>query len=73
MPPSYGPSTSYSASNEALAEIRDTKRLFHLRLRPRNMDGSLDLRAKVNKGFTKYDNISDYYSPQSPSLNISKT
>ena len=49
------------------------KRLFHLRQRPRNKDGSLDLRAKANRGFTQYDDISDYYAPQSPSLNISKT
>ena len=73
MPPSHGPSTSHSASEEALAEIRDASRLMYLRLRPRNLDGGLDLRAKANKGFTRYDDITAYYHPQSPSVNISKT
>ena len=64
MPPSYGPSTSHSNADVVLDEIRDVRRLKHLRLRPRNLDGTLDLRCKVNKGFKKDEEVSDYFSPK---------
>ena len=35
-----------------LVEIRDVQRLKHLKLRPRNLNGSLNLRCKVNRAFS---------------------
>ena len=61
---------SHKTSEEALAEIRDVSRLRHLRLRPRNQDGSLDLRCKANKGFERGDGVTAYFDPQLPHLNI---
>ena len=39
---------AHKSSRVALAEIRDYKRLGHLRRRPRCNDGSLDMRHKAN-------------------------
>ena len=51
---------------KVLEEMRDVHHLKHLRLRPRNFDGSLDLRCKANRGFTKADKVTDYYEPDNP-------
>ena len=51
---------------KALAEIRDISALYHLRRRPRCIDGTLDMRFRVNKAFTKRDQVSDYYDPLKP-------
>ena len=50
-------------AQQVLDEIRDARRLKHLRLRPRNLDGSLNLSCKVNRAFGKHDQVSDYYDP----------
>ena len=47
-----------------MEEIRDFKRLKHLRLRPLNLDGSLDLRCKVNKAFKKDGIVTAYFDPK---------
>lgn len=61
---------SKPSAAQMLEQIRNHKVLFHLRRRPRNQDGSLDLRSKVNKGFTKGDKVSDFYDPAKPAANI---
>ena len=55
-----------------LAEIRNHGRLKHLLRRPRCRDGSLDMRCKVNWSFSKTDQVTDYYDPIDPSIDISQ-
>ena len=61
---------SKPSAAQMLAQIRSHKVLFHLRRRPRNHDGSLDMRSNVNKGFTKGDKVTDFYDPAKPAANI---
>ena len=43
-----------------------------LKKRPRCKNGSLDMRYKVNyEHFNKYDDVSDYYDPKNPELDLS--
>ena len=55
---------SHNTAEEALQEIRDVTRLRHLRLRPRNLDGSLDMRCKANKAFKKDETVTAYFDPE---------
>ena len=55
---------SHKTAEEVLQEIRDVSRLRHLRLRPRNLDGSLDLRCKANRGFKRNETVTAYFDPQ---------
>ena len=61
---------SKKAAKQVLDEIRDYRRLKHLRLRPRNLDGSLNLSCKVNRAFTKHQQVSDYYDPEQTSVDV---
>ena len=61
---------SKKAAKQVLDEIRDYRRLKHLRLRPRNLDCSLNLSCKVNRAFSKHQQVSDYYDPEQPNVNI---
>ena len=55
----------------AIAQIRDSGRLLHLRRRPRCAKGCLDMRAKVNRSFSKDLHVTDYYDPLDPSAVVS--
>ena len=59
-----------SKANKALADIRRYNDLYHLRRRPRCVDGSLNLKSKVNRCFTKVARVSDYYDPSDPTIDI---
>ena len=50
----------------ALAQIRNSDHLLHLRRRPRCADGRLDMRATVNRAFAKDALVTDYYDPLEP-------
>ena len=41
-----------------------------MRRRPRCQDGTLDLRFKVNIAFDKNADVTDYYDPMQPKVNI---
>ena len=56
-----------SKAREYHGKMRDPELLFHLRRRPRCLDGSLDMRCSVNKGFTKWSHVSNFYDPKDPS------
>ena len=58
------------SSKLALEEIRDHNALGPYRRRPRCVDGTLDMRYKVNKSFSKHDRVSDYYDPARPAIDI---
>ena len=60
-----------SNSKLALAQIRDSNRLLHLRRRPRCANGCLDMRARVNRSFSKDSHVTDYYDPLDPSAVVS--
>jgi hypothetical protein len=59
-----------SKANRALAEIRRCDSLYHLRRRPRCVDGSLNLNSRVNRSFHKVARVSDYYDPYDPTIDI---
>ena len=59
------------STDDLFAKIKDVDRLKDLRRRPRCRDGSLDLRAEVNKGLAKHDEqVTDYYDPDDPKDNV---
>ena len=53
-----------------MAEIRRSDDLYHLRRRPRCIDGSLNLNSRANKAFRKNSLVSDYYDPNDPTLDV---
>ena len=57
-------------SDKYFAKIKDVDRLKDLKRRPRCSDGSLDLRAKVNKSLSKDGQVTDYYDPDDPKDNV---
>ena len=57
-------------ANKALAEMRRYDELYHLRRRPRCIDGSLNLNSRANKAFRKNSLVSDYYDPNDPTLDV---
>ena len=57
-------------SDKYFAKIKDVDRLKDLKRRPRCSDGSLDLRAKVNKCLSKDGQVTDYYDPDDPKDNV---
>ena len=59
-----------NSSAAALAVLRDSDRLGHLRRRPRCGDGSLDMRSKANKNLSKYAKVADYYDPADPDVDV---
>ena len=61
---------SKSKADKEMAVIRNFKYLRGLKLRHRNKDGSLDIRCAENKGFAKGQEVSDYYNPYNPKVDV---
>ena len=57
-------------AQKKLMEIREGDRLGHLLKRPRCRDGGLDMRCKANRGFGKHANMTDFYDPKEPDVNV---
>ena len=59
-----------SKANKALDKIRCYDHLYHLRRRPRCIDGTLNLNSRVNRSFAKVSKVSDFYDPYDPSIDV---
>ena len=65
-------SKEQSEADKYFAKIKDVDSLGGLKRRPRCPDGSLDLRAKANKSFSKHGNVTDFYFKQNPLFLVSQ-